>query len=116
MERVHTEIVQNENTKSKNTLGAKSDKRNDDFKTQKTKTNAGKLMKLLQQQDFRCALSGVQLTPDVAVIDHKTPVSKGGGNEIENLQWLHVHVNKAKGAIPQDEFVAMCRRVSMYQS
>jgi 5-methylcytosine-specific restriction endonuclease McrA len=86
------------------------------FKTKKSKANAKQLMQLLKQQAYRCALSGIELTPETAVIDHKIPVSRGGGNEIENLQWLHEDVNRAKGVLSQDQFLKVCRLVSQYTS
>ena len=87
-----------------------------EFKTKKTKANAGALMGLLKKQEFRCALSGVPLTPQTAVIDHIIPVSSGGGNELSNLQWLHKDVNRAKSVLTQDEFMRICRQVVAYQS
>lgn len=80
-----------------------------------TKATGAKLMALLEKQEYRCALSGRKLTPKTAVIDHITPASKGGGNEIENLQWLHKDVNRAKGTLSQEEFIRVCRMVVAYQ-
>ena len=78
------------------------------------KANAEQLMQLLKRQSFRCALSGVELSPETARLDHITPVSQGGSDEISNLQWLHVDANTAKGTMAQDQFILMCRRVSGY--
>lgn len=75
---------------------------------------ASELKQLLRTQDFRCALSGVKLTPSTSVLDHIEAMSTGGTNQIENLQWLHVDVNRAKGTQSQEEFIAMCRRVAAY--
>jgi|GEM_PF-2568511 len=86
------------------------------FKTKKTKANASALMGLLKNQGFRCALSGVSLTPCTAVIDHIIPVSVGGTNELHNLQWLHRDVNRAKSVLIQDQFIKICRQVVAYQS
>lgn len=36
-------------------------------------------------------------------IDHIVPVSEGGGNEIENLQWLCRYHNRQKGRNPVTE-------------
>jgi 5-methylcytosine-specific restriction endonuclease McrA len=78
------------------------------------KANAAQLMNRLRQQEFRCALSGIELTPETARLDHIVPVSQGGTDEIDNLQWLHVDVNTAKGTMSQDQFVSMCRKVAEY--
>lgn len=71
----------------------------------------GALMRLVETQKFRCALSGVELTPENAALDHILPVAKGGEHKIENLQWVHKEVNRMKGAMDQDTFVEMCRLV-----
>jgi len=71
------------------------------------------MMDLLEKQDHRCALTGWFLTPDNAELDHKLPRSKGGTDEIENLQWVINFVNKAKGRMSNDEFIAMCKDVSI---
>jgi len=76
------------------------------------KATASQLMSLLQLQQFRCALTGVMLTPEIARCDHIAPVSDGGTNQLENLQWVTEDVNKAKGVMSQDAFIAMCIQVA----
>jgi hypothetical protein len=76
------------------------------------KATASQLMSLLQLQQFRCALTGVMLTPELARCDHVVPVSDGGTNQLENLQWVTEDVNKAKGVMSQDAFIAMCIQVA----
>lgn len=70
------------------------------------------LKKLLEMQGYQCALSGVRLEPKNAELDHKIPLSRGGTNELGNLQWLSRDVNRAKGAMDNDEFIAMCKQVA----
>jgi 5-methylcytosine-specific restriction endonuclease McrA len=67
---------------------------------------------LLERQCYRCALTGRQLTPDTASVDHVIPLSRGGSHSIDNLQIVHSIVNKAKGSLTQDEFIALCRDVA----
>ena len=74
-------------------------------------STASELKRLLIQQEYRCALSGVPLEPSRAEIDHIKPVSKGGGHGINNLQWLSKHVNRAKGTMSNDAFIEMCKQV-----
>lgn len=69
------------------------------------------LRQLLEQQGYRCALTGELLTPDVATCDHVRPISKGGANVIGNIQIVHKRVNDAKGVMDQREFVRMCEDV-----
>lgn len=75
-----------------------------------------RLMQLIQQQEYRCALSGVKLTPSDAALDHKLPVSSGGSDEIENLHWVSNQVNRAKGTMTNDEFIEMCKQVAKWNS
>lgn len=69
------------------------------------------LLDLLDAQDYRCALSGRVLEPANAAMDHVLPVSRGGRHSIENIQLLEKAVNRAKGTMTNDEFLAMCRDV-----
>jgi len=85
-------------------------------KKKKNHATANELMQLLKTQGFRCALTGIELTPQTARLDHIVPVSKGGTDIIENLQWLHIDANTAKATMAQDQFIAMCRKVAAYQS
>ena len=66
---------------------------------------------LLQRQNYRCALTGRHLTPDCASLDHVVPISRGGEHRIENAQVLHRDVNRAKGTLTNEEFLAICREV-----
>jgi 5-methylcytosine-specific restriction endonuclease McrA len=70
---------------------------------------------LITRQNYRCALSGVELTPDNAEIDHVIAVKNGGSHDVSNLQVLHVVVNRMKGTISNDEFIRWCRLVSENQ-
>lgn len=84
----------------------------DESLSAKSKTAfASELRKLIENQGYKCALTGVHLTPNTAELDHITPIKKGGSNEIENLQWVSMQVNRAKGSMLQSEFIEMCRLV-----
>ncbi|QDV53716.1 HNH endonuclease [Gimesia fumaroli] len=74
------------------------------------------LRDLIKAQDYRCALTGVELEPDTASADHIEPVAKGGTNEIDNIQILHHKVNAAKGTMSNIEFIEMCERVVGWMS
>lgn len=69
------------------------------------------VLELLRRQNYRCALSGRQLTPDSAALDHILPISRGGAHRIENAQILHKEVNRAKGTLTNGEFLRLCREV-----
>jgi len=69
------------------------------------------VLRLLEAQQYRCALTGRSLTPQVAALDHVIPVRFGGQHTIENAQVLHKDVNRAKGSLTNEEFTGMCREV-----
>jgi hypothetical protein len=73
-----------------------------------------KIVEIVEKQEFRCALSGVPLLPETSNLDHKHPVSLGGTDNIDNLQWLSTEVNKAKGNMPNEDFILMCKRVAAW--
>ena len=69
------------------------------------------VLRLLEHQHYRCALTGRRLTPQTAALDHIMPIRRGGEHAIENTQVLHKDVNRAKGSLASEEFLAMCREV-----
>ena len=72
----------------------------------------GTLLDILKQQNFRCALSGCELTPENVSSDHKIPLSNGGKHELKNVHLVTRQVNAMKGTMSVEEFVSMCRRVA----
>ncbi len=74
--------------------------------------NAAILLRLWDQQNGRCAYTGVELIPGMnASVDHKVPVTRGGGNEESNLHWVEFRVNTMKYNQTHEEFLATCRLV-----
>jgi len=84
------------------------------LETMSTKVTGKTIHQLMEHQEFKCALTGVELTPEMAALDHIVPVSGGGGDDIHNCQILWSEVNRAKGTMRQDEFVEMCTLVSKH--
>jgi len=74
----------------------------------------GSVQRLLRRQQYRCALSGRELTPATAALDHIVAISRGGEHSIENAQVLHRDVNRAKNVLGNEEFVALCRDVAAW--
>jgi hypothetical protein len=72
------------------------------------------LMGKIKAQNYRCALSGVKLIPSKAEVDHIVPLSKGGSNSIDNLQWVHKVINRMKGNMSQDDFIRLCSKVATW--
>jgi len=73
--------------------------------------NRNAVLELLARQDFRCALSERALTPETASLDHMTPVCRGGEHHVANTQVLDGAVNRAKGTLTNEEFIALCGEV-----
>lgn len=69
------------------------------------------VLRLLEAQQYRCALTGRRLTPQNAALDHVVPVRFGGEHVIQNAQVLHKDVNRAKGSLTNEEFIGVCREV-----
>lgn len=70
---------------------------------------------LLKKQQFKCALSGVDLEPEDASLDHIVPFSRGGKHELSNLQIVHAAVNRMKGTLSQEEFIGWCNKIAAWR-
>jgi 5-methylcytosine-specific restriction endonuclease McrA len=67
---------------------------------------------MLEQQRYRCALTGDRLTPENLALDHIVPISEGGGFDVENSQLVTRDANRAKHTMSQSDFVQLCKNVS----
>jgi len=74
------------------------------------------VLRLLEAQQYRCALTGRPLAPDTASLDHILPIRSGGEHVISNAQVLHKNVNRAKTTMTNEEFVQLCREVVEHTS
>jgi 5-methylcytosine-specific restriction endonuclease McrA len=73
---------------------------------------------LLKAQNGRCALSGKQLTPHDATVDHivalsRTELAPSFGKE--NIWLAHKKFNAMKGTMTYEEFIEACQMVLAYQ-
>jgi len=75
------------------------------------RVSTSNVLLLLKQQQYRCALTGRELTPQTAALDHILPIRCGGEHVMENVQVLHKDVNRAKGSLTNDEFINLCNDV-----
>lgn len=72
---------------------------------------------LWEKQRGLCALTGVEIVPgETASLDHILPRSRGGTDDLKNLQWVEFHINIAKRDLTPTEFVQLCRRVARHAS
>ncbi len=78
--------------------------------------NYESVLRLLEEQQHCCALSGRPLTPEAAALDHILPICRGGQHVIENAQVLHKEVNRAKGTLTNEEFIRLCEQVIAHQT
>ncbi len=69
------------------------------------------VLAMLERQQYRCALTRRELTPETAALDHIVPLRFGGQHVIENTQVLHKDVNRAKNSMTNDDFVQLCEEV-----
>ena len=74
------------------------------------RANAKDLANLWRAQKGLCALTGRRLDR-TAQLDHKMPKARGGGDKIQNLQWLCPEANLAKRDLTDAEFAALCEDV-----
>jgi hypothetical protein len=74
------------------------------------------LLELFEDQNGICPYSGRKMTLGVdTAIDHKIPKSKGGTNEIGNLQWTHRVVNQMKWDTYESDFLNLINEISSYR-
>jgi hypothetical protein len=74
------------------------------------------LWKLYEQQNGKCALTGLQIDfaekttdPNDASLDR---IDSNKGYVIDNLQWVHKDINKMKMELDEKRFIELCKLVS----
>lgn len=68
------------------------------------------LLILLEKQNYKCALSGLDIhfNDDTASLDR---IDSSQGYLEDNTQWVHKDINRMKNLYNQDYFIFMCKRV-----
>lgn len=70
------------------------------------------LLELFGKQEGKCALSAVSIAlGQNASIDHIIPTNRGGTNDITNLRWVHIAVNRMKHDMLDVELLEWAERV-----
>ena len=72
---------------------------------------AKRIRQLIEDQVFRCAMTGLELAPEDADLDHIVPVAAGGEHVMGNVQVVHKVINQMKSTLPKNDFIHWCRQV-----
>jgi len=68
---------------------------------------------LLEKQNFKCALTGDDISFEMNIeLDHILPTYRGGSNELSNVQWVTRRANWFKRACTQEELKNICEKIS----
>lgn len=62
----------------------------------------------------KCAICGKPVKFKRMTVDHKIPISKGGTNDLSNLQLAHLTCNRAKADMLADEFAELAEQIVMH--
>lgn len=63
----------------------------------------------------RCAIGGKRMDLDNCNLDHRIPLSKGGRDNIENLDCVHIQCNYIKANLLPDELENEIKDIFLYQ-
>lgn len=64
-------------------------------------------------QKFICPYTKITLIPTINMsLDHKIPKSKGGSNDITNLQWIESNINYMKWDLTESEFIRLAKLIA----
>ena len=72
------------------------------------------------KQNGKCALSGLDISFTKTVSNKKATtasldrIDPNKGYSIENCQWVHKHVNRAKMDMRQEDFIKLCKLIGDY--
>lgn len=62
----------------------------------------------------KCEICGKPVKFKKMTVDHKIPLSKGGTNDLSNLQLAHLTCNRAKADMLTDEFAELAEQIVMH--
>ena len=94
------------------TTKRKAERRNIDFSI-----SIEEAWEIFLSQDRKCKLSGIDLhfgKVKVKAIASLDRINSNKAYTIDNVQWVHKHINIMKNIYSQDYFVSLCKKVSSY--
>jgi len=59
-------------------------------------------------------MTGLELGPEDANLDHIVPITAGGKHIMGNVQIVHKVINQMKSTLPKHEFIEWCRRIVVH--
>ena len=66
------------------------------------------LIAKLEKSEYSCFYTGLPLVIGLnSSLDHRIPRSKGGTNDITNLEWVHIGINSLKSNRSEKEFFSV---------
>lgn len=75
------------------------------------KIRAGDCYFLLEKQGHKCALSGLELTPNTTEIMHRMPIESGGENSLDNTILVDSNVYKLARGLTPDQLAIICAQI-----
>lgn len=64
------------------------------------------------KQNRKCPFLNIDLVPGKNLsIDHITPISRNGSNDISNLRMVDINVNRMKGNLMDEEFITIMKNI-----
>ena len=70
-----------------------------------------KLMQMLIDQNWMCALTGDLLTPENMELDHIISKHTGGLNTMDNVRWVTRDANRAKQHLTDEKLLSLCQKI-----
>jgi len=66
---------------------------------------------LEKKQNYRCAISGIELTPGNTTAEHIIPLRRGGKHELSNIYLVDENVARLKRNLMEEEVIEIARRI-----
>lgn len=81
------------------------------------------ILELLQKQEYKCALSGLPLIMSKSFSKDRTNslssttasldrIDSSKGYVLDNIQWIHKHINKMKNNFDESYFINICKLIA----